>query len=162
MTYVQSMSVASSVPFFYPRMLVMHDIKPDGKGLPDSLRLSYERLEDDGVYLLENGLVMQMWLGRAVDPQWLEQVFGVASPQALDVTLTDLPVLANPLSQRVRDIVEQVRSERERFLKLDIIRQKDATESRFIHYMLEDKGLDTMSYVDFLCYIHRQIQSNLS
>jgi protein transport protein SEC24 len=63
----------------------------------------------------------------------------------------------------VRDVVEQVRARRQRFLKLIVVKQKDKTEGFFRKFLVEDKGVDgSPSYVDYLCHLHRQIKDVLS
>ena len=47
-----AMSIKESVPFFYPRLLPLHDTDVDSTVLPQPIRCSYERLKDNGVYLL--------------------------------------------------------------------------------------------------------------
>jgi len=36
-----------------------------------------EKVTDNGVYLLENGIYMFMYIGLTVDPGWVQAVFGV-------------------------------------------------------------------------------------
>jgi len=54
MHLVNSMSVADSSVFFYPRLLPLHEVDVNATALPTAIRCSYERLRDNGVYLLEN------------------------------------------------------------------------------------------------------------
>eukprot|EP01135_Chromosphaera_perkinsii_P009393 Nk52_evm69s1737 gene=Nk52_evmTU69s1737 len=156
-----SLGVAGSIPFFYPRVLPLHTLQPNESSLPAMIRGSYERLEDNGVYLVENGNCIFIWIGRGVEPTWLEKVFGVANVGTLDTSQSSLPALDNPISERVCGVINYVRLQRKGYLRLHIVRAKDAAESKFLPLMVEDKFLDTMSYVDFLCYIHRQIQAQI-
>lgn len=156
---LQGMSPASTVPFFYPRMVALHDVLEDeGTGLPASVRLSYARLKDHGVYLLENGQDMYLWIGKAAAAPWIQQVLGAAAFQSIDLNMAALPVLSNPLSERVRSVVTAMREERSPFMKLNIVKQKDPSENYFLRCLVEDKFNDQMSYVDFLCHVHREIQ----
>ena len=61
---------------------------PDGDGaMPAPLRLSYARLKEHGVYLLENGQEMYLWIGKAAQAAWIQQVLGAASFQSVDITM---------------------------------------------------------------------------
>ena len=53
---------------------------------------------------------------------------------------------------------------RPRHLQLQIIRQQldPVPEAEFINLMVEDKNHDAMTYVDYLCFVHRQIQIEIS
>lgn len=45
--------------------------------IPHPLRCTIEKVTDNGVYLLENGIYMFMYIGLTVDPGWVQAVFGV-------------------------------------------------------------------------------------
>lgn len=72
-----------------------------------------------------------------------------------------LPELDTPENKSLRALIDRLRGQRPRFLRVYVIRQRDGSEAKWNLQMMEDAGLDTMSYVDFLCYMHRQIQSSL-
>ena len=71
-----------------------------------------------------------------------------------------LPILTNDLSERIRAIYNYVSHERPRFLNLSIVRQQldPLKETEFGMMLMEDKMFDTLSYVDYLCAVHRSIQ----
>lgn len=48
--------------------------------MPPLARLAQESLTADGVFLLENGQQMYLWLGRAVSTQLLHDLFNVTTP----------------------------------------------------------------------------------
>eukprot|EP00126_Sphaerothecum_destruens_P001938 Sdes_comp15376_c0_seq1m4250 len=158
---LRSIGVGASIPYFYPRVFPLHSVLPDESSMPPMMRASYERLEDHGVYLVENGLLICIWIGRGVAPEWIQKVFGVPSVAQVDTSLSSLPVLDNPLSDRISGILNTIRLQRKGSMKLCLVRAKESTESKFMCFMVEDKCLDTMSYVDFLCFIHRQIQAQI-
>lgn len=163
MHLINSMDVKSSSCFFYPRLLPLHDLDPQATELPTGMRCSAERLQDDGVYLLENGVSMFLWLGHNVTADWVQQVFGVQSAAQIDIDKCRLLDLDNEVSQIVRGVIQKVRSSRNRYMKLTIVRQRDKLEPWFHHFLVEDKGLNgSASYVDFLCHIHKEIRNLLS
>ncbi|KAL5018898.1 hypothetical protein ScPMuIL_004620 [Solemya velum] len=163
MHLMNSMDVKSSNVFLYPRLLPLHNLELDSHELSTPVRCSADRLQEDGVYLLENGVSMFMWIGHNVDPDWIQKVFGVQSAAQIDIDKCKLLELDNDLSHRVREVVKQIRSERNRHMKLTIVRQRDKLEPWFCHFLVEDKGLNgSASYVDFLCHIHKEIRNLLS
>ncbi|XP_078660554.1 protein transport protein Sec24C-like isoform X10 [Branchiostoma floridae x Branchiostoma belcheri] len=163
MHLLSSMDISSSGAFFYPRLLPLHNLSPDKDDVPTAIRCSIERLKDNGVYLLENGVSMFMWIGMNVDAEWIQSVFGVQSVAQIDIDSGTLLSLDNPLSARVRNLVQHIRSQRSRFMKLTIVRQRDKLEPWFQHFLVEDKGLyGGASYVDFLCHMHKEIRNLLS
>lgn len=81
---LMSMDIKSTYALFYPHLIQVNDFVYTDK-LPSPMRCLYERLKDDGVYLLENGLSMYLWIGANVDPQSVQNLFGVSSMQQLNV-----------------------------------------------------------------------------
>ncbi len=53
--------------------------------LPLAIRCLYERLKEDSIYLLENGLCMYLWIGANVDQAHVQNLFGVPNVQQLNV-----------------------------------------------------------------------------
>ncbi|XP_046433138.1 protein transport protein Sec24C [Neodiprion fabricii] len=163
MQAVATMDIPTSVAYFYPRLLPLHDIDPQGTELPQMVRCSIDKFTDDGAYLLENGIHMFLWLGLGLSSQWVQAVFGVPSVGQVDVDRTILPTLDTPLSHRITEIITQVRSQRHRCMRLTIVRQREKLEMVMRHFLVEDRGGDgSASYVDFLCHMHKEIRTLLS
>lgn len=63
------------------------------EALPAPLRCSEERLIDSGIFLLENGHSMFLWLGQASAPDFIQNLFNLPSlvhMQGLMVRITKL------------------------------------------------------------------------
>ncbi|XP_034715289.1 protein transport protein Sec24C isoform X1 [Etheostoma cragini] len=158
---ISGMDVTESHIFFYPRLLPL--TKLESGSLPVALRDSEERLSKGGVYLLETGLHLFLWVGASVQQELLLNIFGTQSFSQIDPSLTSLPVLDNPFSQRLRDIIESFRAQRSRYMKLMVVKQEDKAELIFRHFLVEDKSASGgASYVDFLCHMHKEIRQLLS
>eukprot|EP00798_Chlamydomonas_sp_ICE-L_P030135 gene30135-35111_t len=68
--------------------------------LPTTLPLSLPHLSDQGAYLMDNGRVFILWLGRMLHKEWATEVFGVdvhsvADPSQLSVE----PARESPMSK---------------------------------------------------------------
>ena len=72
MSCVNSMDVSSSVVYFYPRLIPLHNTSSQEQGVPDQIRCTIEKVKDDGVYLLENGIDVLLFVGLATDPAWIQ------------------------------------------------------------------------------------------
>merc|ERR1712168_122929 len=165
MSAVSSMDVASSVVYFYPRLIPLHDVNPDESNIPQQIRCTVDKLHDDGVYLLENGVHMLLYVGLAVNPAWIQDVFGVQTAAQIDIDRTKLVERDNPMSRRVTGIIHDIGDNRPRSMKLTIVRQRDKLEIVFKHFLCEDRSAasdSSFSYVDFLCHMHREIRAILS
>lgn len=162
-----SMTVDSSVPFFYPTLLPVHElgVLPEDQGEPVAVRCSIERLTDDGAYLLENGLSLFLWIGLQIDPIWVKDVFGVDSLQQVDCERNYLATFENETSVKLNELIEGIRIKRGRHMRLTLVRQRDPKlDAWFRHYLVEDKGTfnNAPSYVDYLCQIHKEIRQLLN
>lgn len=99
---LNNMPVELSRVFIYPRMFALHNMPPEAglpaedeagaegaEGsksvvLPPVINLSIERLQCDGVFLLDDALNLYLWVGRSAPPELLQSLFGVPSMEGVD------------------------------------------------------------------------------
>uniref|UniRef100_A0A182NT59 Uncharacterized protein n=1 Tax=Anopheles dirus TaxID=7168 RepID=A0A182NT59_9DIPT len=162
--YVMSMDLPTSVQYFYPRLIPLHDVNVEGEALPAAIRCTGDKMLEDGAYILENGVHMFMWLGLSLSPEFTQSVFGAQCTQQIDTDRTGLPVFDNPLSKRIRGIVDKIQEQKRRCMRLTLVKQRDKLESVLRHFLVEDRGTTdgSVSYVDFLCHVHKEIRQMLS
>uniref|UniRef100_A0A3Q3WET3 Uncharacterized protein n=1 Tax=Mola mola TaxID=94237 RepID=A0A3Q3WET3_MOLML len=160
---VMAMGVEDTQLLLYPRLIPLHNMDISSEAPPTPLRCSEERLADSGVFLLENGRAMFLWLGQASPPDLIQNLFNLPSLAHLQGHMCSLPELDNPLSKKIRSIVSGLLERRPNSMKLQIVRQKDKPEMLFRQFLVEDKGLHGgASYMDFLCYVHREVRQLLT
>ena len=177
------LGVGSTMTLLYPRMVALHQLSdidgfpiadmpnrsPDIPAplkttqLPCCIRPSFLRMEAHGAYLLDNGEWCLLWLGAAVSPRLLEDLYGVSSLDELDPRMTSLPKLPTKLSQQVRAIVDAYAAQRcKPTLQVIMARQnRDGMEVEFANNLVEDQNNDAMCYVDYLCHVHRAITNDI-
>lgn len=154
--------VCTSIVYTYPRLLSLTRLLDSPTQHLQPLRASVDKMNDQGVYLLENGVHMLLWVGSQAPAEFVSDVFGVATPQQIDPQVTELPELDNPASRTVRDLLEDVRAKRRNAMRLTIMRQHDKLETVLRHFLVEDRGVDgSSSYVDYLCHVHKEIRALL-
>jgi hypothetical protein len=83
-------------------------------------------------------------------------IFGVDRLEAVPLT-SDLPTIESPHNTQIRYLISYLRTQRPRFLHLNICRQgvDQVNEMRFSNLLIEDANFDNSSYVDYLIQIHR-------
>ncbi|XP_056630676.1 protein transport protein Sec24C isoform X2 [Diorhabda sublineata] len=165
MQAVMTMDVSNSVYFFYPRLIPLHtiDLTSETVTIPSPIRCTINKMSEQGAYILENGIHMFLWFGLGVNPDFIQKLFGAPSAIQVDIDRINLPELDNPLSVAVRSIIDEIRIQRHRCMRLTLVRQREKLEPVFKHFLVEDRGVDgSASYVDFLCHMHKEIRQILS
>ncbi|KAH8693024.1 Sec23/Sec24 family protein [Talaromyces proteolyticus] len=160
--------------YLYPRILPIHNMRPeDGFAneqgrlqVPPALRATFSRIEEGGVYLVDNGQVVLLWLHAQVSPNLLEDLFGpgFSSLQSLDANTSSLPVLETHLNAQVRNLLQYLSTVRgSKAVTIQLARQGlDGAEFEFARSLVEDRNNEAQSYVDWLVHIHRQINLELA
>lgn len=161
-TRLETLTVSQMAAYYYPRMMSLHNA-PDSTDehgrptLPEMLNLTSESMQQDGIYLLEDGETMMMWIGRAVDAGLLQGIFGAPAfdqldPAAAEVAFVQGGLPDTPLARKVWGILQQVRTERPvPYMQLKVIRCGDPLEARFFASLIEDRTIGLQStYTEFL------------
>ena len=50
--YVMSMDLPTSVQYFYPRLIPLHDVNVEGDAIPAAIRCTGDKMHEDGAYIL--------------------------------------------------------------------------------------------------------------
>ena len=113
-------------------------------------------------YLQENCQSMYLWLDRHVEQQRIQEVFGFTRMKLedLDPQSGILPVLETSLNRHVRSLISLIQHRNVgRFMIPQIVRPgMDGAELEVANLMVEDQSNDTWSFVEFLVFLHKQIQ----
>ncbi|KAL4879679.1 hypothetical protein BJY04DRAFT_92295 [Aspergillus karnatakaensis] len=160
--------------YLYPRIIPIHNMQPeDGfpneQGqlqVPPSLRASYSKIEEGGVYLVDDGQQCLLWLHSQVSPNLLEDLFGAGqtSLQGLNPQTSSIPVLDTHLNAQVRNLLQYFSGIRgSKAVTIQLARQGlDGAEYEFARLLVEDRNNEAQSYVDWLVHVHRQINMDLA
>jgi len=107
------------IPYIYPNFYSLHNMPPEagtmseaGVIMPPPLPPTSERLERHGLFLIEDGQTMFLWVGRDAVHQLIMDVFDLPSYDQLRGGKTTLPILDNPFSQRVNAVIAKTREMR--------------------------------------------------
>jgi protein transport protein SEC24 len=166
LTRVASLSASLAIPLVYPRMFALHNLPSKeelgGAILPKVVPLSSENLDNDGIFLLENGEDGFFYVGRQASSEILRQLFGVQSVEEVVSGQFLLQEYNNDLSKRLNEVVNEIRRQRCSYLRLRLLKRGDPLEYLFFSYLVEDKSPLGFSYVEFLVHVHRQIQNRMA
>lgn len=153
----------------YPTLYVVHDPtgpwgSPDpaegGRiALPPSAPASSALLSEGGAYLVDNGRVLVLWVGKLVSREWAMEVLG-GDIHALDPNqLTVEPSRGSPMSHRINALLGALRSGRPLYQQCYVVKQGSPMEVHVMQYLVEDRMPATPSYTDFMMSVHRGVMS---
>lgn len=181
-TFVQyelyNMAIVHSRVFIYPRLFALHNLPaeaglpvPEGESnaekpiagkqrivLPPVINLSIERLACEGLFLLEDSLLLYLWVGRSVPPALLDSLFGVETMDGVDCRQLSLREPLDDFGRRVGNVVAAIREDRLPYSSLVIMREGDPSEARFFWKLVEDRASfpgGSYSYSEYLSQITR-------
>jgi protein transport protein SEC24 len=107
--------------YIYPRFYSIHDM-PDNSGIPDPetseivlpppMNLSSERIVPFGLYLIDDGQMQFLWLGRDAVSALTNDVFGTDDKNLVKQGKTLLPELDNEFNERVRGVMDKSKDHR--------------------------------------------------
>lgn len=204
---VNRMPTHLAVPFVVPRLFDLANIpreccvvntgaegQPGRVFLPSGLSLSRDKMRTDGLYLLDDGRFLYLYVGENISDELLWAAFGIdrSQPPPYSYVLAP-PQPDNPdaLSTRIHALLKVLRSTRPHFSSIQtIVRAPQYTgramglpsdasldEANFNDRLLEDTSRaaqavmqrtgkkpqepNLMSYVDFLCWVHKRIQERM-
>ncbi|KAK9811733.1 hypothetical protein WJX72_009241 [[Myrmecia] bisecta] len=167
---IMAASVPNLLRLIYPNLYPVYDPagdwgKPSPSGgvvLPPTMPLATDALNGSGAYLLDNGRIFVLWLGRTISRDFLAQVFGVdpAHPPQDSLGLAVEPARNNELSQRINALLRALRAGRANYQNCFVVRQGSPTEVHVLAYFLEDRGPGPYSYVELMAAIHKQVLSS--
>uniref|UniRef100_A0A8C4QFP4 Uncharacterized protein n=1 Tax=Eptatretus burgeri TaxID=7764 RepID=A0A8C4QFP4_EPTBU len=124
---------------------------------PSILKLSAEKLSGDGIFLLDCGSVLYLWLSRNCNAGCLSNIFGVSNVSAIQPNTSSLPELQNPESERLRTFLGALRKDRPLYPLLHVIREIGPERVAFVRRLVEDRTESAMSYYEFLLHLQQQV-----
>ncbi|DAZ97864.1 TPA: hypothetical protein N0F65_003291 [Lagenidium giganteum] len=170
MGLLNSLPVEFAVSAVYPKLYSIHDmaeecctLDEDGKFvLPPQLPPTAEKLGEEGIFLLHSAMCCYIYIGPRASNEILLELFGVEHADTSETTLDLFDKLENEqedgLRERVRNLVEYLNSMTPTSQPLEILTKNDWRSNRFMSTLVEDRTRNDVSYVEFLCQVHKKIQ----
>lgn len=172
-TLLTTLPIQRLIPFLLPVLYSLHNMPNDAGTLdpvthklilPPRLNLSSERFERHGLYLIEDGMSIFLWLGRAAVPALTMDVFGAQDYASLQSGPITLPALENSMSQRVRALVEHVAVQRRGpYLPVLYLVKEDGDPGLrllALSRMIEDRYEQTNGFLQFLSLIRDKVNGS--
>jgi len=159
------------IPYIHPTFYSLHNMPPEcgtvsenGIVLPAPLPLTSERLERHGLYLIEDGQTMFIWVGRDAVPQLVMDVFNLPGYDQLRSGKATLPLLDNDFSRRVNAVISKTREMRRGpyWAHLYIVKEDGEPALRLwaLSSLIQDRAEQTPSYPQFLTQLKEKVNGS--
>ncbi|KAJ3076155.1 COPII subunit [Podochytrium sp. JEL0797] len=160
------------VPNVYARFWALHSMDSHAGTVdeatgqvvfPPVLNLSSEKLERHGLYLLDDGSDLYLWVGRAIDADLCRLVFGQPVYDGIVPGKTTLPHLPNEWNQRVNNLISNLQQTRTLMMTtfpcVHVVKEDGdaALRMQFLSHLVEDKLESGNSYPLFLGYLREKM-----
>ncbi|KAG8877867.1 COPII subunit [Tulasnella sp. 332] len=159
------------IPYIHPTLYSLHNMPEEcgtigeyGIILPPPLPLTSERLERHGLYLIEDGQTIFLWVGRDAVPQLVKDAFGLPSYEALRGGKYTLPVLDNKLSERINAIISKTREMRRGpyWSHLYVVKEDGEPALRLwaLSSLIQDRSEQSPSYPQYLTQLKEKVNGS--
>ncbi|KAI8966960.1 Sec23/Sec24 trunk domain-containing protein [Mycotypha africana] len=130
---------------------------------PPLERLSYDRFDTKGIYWIHSHDTIFLWIGHEAPASIVNGLF---SPSTTDPVQSIVTVASNDDTDSIynallRKLYQQSISATAYLPSFQIVRQGVDLEVSLAHVLVEDAIYQELSYVDYLCLLHKQIQLEL-
>jgi len=128
---------------------------------PDILPLTAQNLSSQGVFLMDAGNVIIIFIGKECPSEVMQKMFAKNFPGELDQWQAQLPDIEDSLlNQRVHELIETLQDPNFRSFKapVRIILDESGARQQFINLLTQDRtSHEPKSYYDFLMQIKKEI-----
>jgi len=129
--------------------------------LGPNLPATDEKIDNYGMYLLDNNDMILLYVKRSADPTLIHELLGVENFQEVAAMTSFQENPDSYYSMRLSNIIDQLRKNKNAsYQPVRIVTEKDAYEPTLMNLLVEDERLGD-SLNNFLCHIHKQIQDKL-
>lgn len=162
---VISLPTQKLMAFLHPRLIALHQLldKPEPERLPDGVVLSSENLHTSGVFLMENGFDALLFVDKEAPEALVHDLVGFKNVEEMSrVAGQIIPVPRDTAASKLlHAVLRSARLQRCAFMRLRCVKKGDPTEALFLNMLIEDRSQAGMSYVEYLCQVHRLIQNKM-
>ncbi|BES93297.1 Sec23/Sec24 beta-sandwich domain [Nesidiocoris tenuis] len=158
MCHMKTLPLFQLIQSIYPDLYPVHNISEcpqitvgdDSVPSPPTLHLTAEKIDSNGIYLMDDGSNLLIYVGHNINQRLAISMFGAPSFNSINPNMTELPELDNADSRELRNFVNFLHNEKPTAPSLQIIRDDDPKRTLFLEKLIEDKTESGHSYYEFL------------
>ncbi|XP_011883270.1 PREDICTED: protein transport protein Sec24A [Vollenhovia emeryi] len=166
MFQLKTLPLSQLIQVVYPDLYPVHVLDDrnakdiDGKVCPQPprLNLSAEKLDSRGVFLMDAGDRIFIYVGKNVNPVFCSNVFGTPGFVSIPEEMYELPELDTIESERLRNFVFSLQEEKPYYVPVQIVRDDSYLRTLFVERLIEDRFESALSYYEFLQHLKTQVK----
>ncbi|XP_050538607.1 protein transport protein Sec24A isoform X2 [Daktulosphaira vitifoliae] len=167
MCQMKSLPLYSLMQFIYPNLYPIHTLEEQPKTnyekltdvpLPPLLQLSAERIDSNGIYLMDDSETLIILIGHKCSEQLVNKLFGYVNLNSMPELTTQIAEINSNVSYLLRTFISYIQHFKPYPLPIEIIKDNGPHKLRFFSRLVEDKFESTMSYYEFLQRLSQQIR----
>lgn len=153
----------------HPNLYRINEIAkmPEGE-YPQPLPLSFEHVHRDGVYIMEAGTALYVYVSSGTDSNFLTEVFGCSYQDVEKVSFpfsslvnvliqSSLEARSNPTSEKVQAFLKHITTLKFYLGPVIILKEDSPLREVFIRRLVEDRTESSHSFVEFLQHLKREM-----
>ena len=157
-----SLSLSRLLLLLYPRMFNLQEYSNhanDGAhiSLPQQKALTMGSLLSEGIFLLDNGRMILLWVGKDVSSTIMTDLFGdsASNRSRLILKSENTSDAGSPTLKALTGLIEHIRNDAKSTIPLYVIPQGEAIEAFILPFLIEDRAAGSQGYGDFIGMLHR-------
>ncbi|KAK9503305.1 hypothetical protein O3M35_011905 [Rhynocoris fuscipes] len=158
MCQMKSLPLCQLIQTIYPDLYPVHNLSEYPKinigeetvVQPPLMHLTAELIDSHGIYLMDDGDTIIIYVGHNISPHLAINLFSAPSFSSINTHMYDLPELENTESKELRSFVNYLQNEKPVPPTVQIIRDDCAERQIFLEKLIEDKTDAGHSYYEFL------------
>ncbi len=129
--------------------------------LPSTTPAGLEYFDPTGVYLIDTGRIIILWIGSRTNQAFYSDMFG-AVPQTNAPLSIEPPRQGSKLSPRINAVVQQLRQHKDIIQEVHVVRQGTPLEAHVMPYFVEDRmgPSGQPSYLDWMSMVQKGLMAN--
>ena len=163
-TKLQKLSTKEIISYIYPTIYYLNDLEKNEKVgkvdeqtgifyLPQVISCSKSAMKDDGLYLIDNGYLLILYIRKKISSVIVENLFGVNDLSFLTMIINEDNVFMekNSFKERLMNIIDYIREEKSVFQNLIFVFEGTAGERIINETLIEDNNCQwfPMNYEKF-------------
>ncbi|KAK7603574.1 hypothetical protein V9T40_003573 [Parthenolecanium corni] len=164
MYQMKSVPLDRLIQIIYPDLYPIHNLPQQpqhefsGKvtAVPPIIQLSAERVDSTGVYLLDDGECLTIFIGHSVQPAICQNLIGFPQFSAIPDYLNGLPVVDSQENKLAHNFISYLQSKKPNPVIVDVLKDTIQMRAKFCERLVDDKNELGISYYEFLQKVSSQ------